>query len=113
VWIFQALAILMPYPWIAFVVAAGLAALAAASRRRVAGGAAAAWALYGLYEYGMKLRVLCTGECNIRVDLLLAYPLLLAISLWAVISGIAAMRKGTRSRSIENADTDPPRRIPR
>jgi len=33
----------------------------------------------------MKLRILCSGECNIRVDLLLIYPVLL------VISGIAAV----------------------
>jgi hypothetical protein len=39
------------------------------------------WALYGGYEYLMHFRVLCSGECNIRVDLLLIYPLLLAASL--------------------------------
>jgi len=33
----------------------------------------------------MRLRWLCTGECNIRVDLLLIYPVLL------VISGVAAL----------------------
>ena len=31
---------------------------------------------YCVYEYLMYARVLCSGECNIRVDLLLAYPAL-------------------------------------
>ena len=47
--------------------------------------AAAAWALYALYESLMKARVLCTGECNIRVDLLLIIPALYLVSLVAVV----------------------------
>jgi len=43
------------------------------------------WTIYALYEYGMKLRILCSGECNIRIDLLLIYPLLLVMSLIALI----------------------------
>lgn len=35
--------------------------------------------------YGMKLRILCGGECNIRIDLLLIYPLLLIMSFIAII----------------------------
>lgn len=35
------------------------------------------WGLYAAYETGMHQRWLCTGECNIRVDLLLIYPILL------------------------------------
>ena len=38
------------------------------------------WVLYALYETGMHQRWLCTGECNIRVDLLLIYPILLLAS---------------------------------
>lgn len=29
------------------------------------------WLAYGVWEYGMSQRVLCTGECNIRIDLIL------------------------------------------
>jgi len=43
------------------------------------------WLVYTLYEFGMYLRILCSGECNIRVDLLLIYPLLLLMSLMALI----------------------------
>lgn len=41
---------------------------------------AALWFIYSGYEGLMYARVLCTGECNIRVDLLLIYPLLLTFS---------------------------------
>jgi hypothetical protein len=43
------------------------------------------WTLYTPYEYGMYLRILCTGECNIRIDLFLIYPLLILSSLLAII----------------------------
>ena len=48
------------------------------------------WSLYSLYEALMYLRILCTGECNIRIDLLLIYPLLLALS---VIGSVQYYRK--------------------
>ena len=44
------------------------------------------WGAYAIYEYAMKLRILCSGECNIRVDLLLIYPLLLIASVFAITS---------------------------
>ena len=43
------------------------------------------------YEYAMKLRILCSGECNIRVDLLLLYPALLVLSLAAVVVFVKAV----------------------
>jgi hypothetical protein len=48
--------------------------------------AAIVWALYALYESLMSARILCTGECNIRVDLLVLYPLLVIISVAAIVS---------------------------
>jgi len=48
------------------------------------------WLIYGGYEYLMHTRVLCSGECNIRVDLLVIYPFLLLVSLaaaWKVVRG--------------------------
>ncbi len=61
----------------------GLAFLGLWLARRVPGSwlAALGWMLYAPYEYLMHLRVLCSGECNIRVDLLLLWPLLLFTSL--------------------------------
>ena len=46
--------------------------------------AAGSWFCYLPYEWGMKLRILCSGECNIRVDLLLIHPLVLLVSLAAI-----------------------------
>jgi ABC-type transport system involved in cytochrome c biogenesis permease subunit len=55
--------------------------------------AAVAWLAYSAYETGMRLRWLCSGECNIRLDLLAIYPLLLVLSLVALI---ALMRRRPR-----------------
>lgn len=53
-----------------------------------------AWAAYAVYEYLMYRRVLCSSECNIRVDLLLIYPLLLGGTLWYLTaSAIRAKRR--------------------
>ena len=56
------------------------------------------WLAYSGYEYPMYKRVLCPGECNIRVDLLLIYPALLGSTLWvAIAAGIRAiLRKRVR-----------------
>ena len=44
-----------------------------------------AWVLYAVYEYLIYLRVFCSGECNIRIDLLLIYPILVTFTLVAVL----------------------------
>jgi hypothetical protein len=49
-----------------------------------------AWAFYAVYEYLMYTRVLCTGECNIRVDLLLFYPVL---AVWSIAVVTKTVRK--------------------
>ena len=54
-------------------------------RRPLIAGVAALWLGYAVYESLMKARVLCSGECNIRVDLLLITPLLWILSIWAVV----------------------------
>ena len=56
------------------------------------------WILYSIYEYLMYIRVLCTGECNIRVDLLLIYPLLIALSLISIILYYRKKAKLTKGR---------------
>ena len=42
------------------------------------------WIFYGVYEELHLLRILCSGECNIRIDLLLIYPILIVLSIVAV-----------------------------
>jgi hypothetical protein len=66
---------------VAFVVGVAFAALWLTTRMRGALAAGIAWLLYAPYECLMYARVLCSGECNIRVDLLLLWPVLLGISL--------------------------------
>ena len=78
------LGIMIAYPWMAFAAAGVFVVLWLWRRAGSAAVAAALWFAYGVYETLMHLRVLCTGECNIRVDLLLFYPVLLAATLVAL-----------------------------
>jgi len=39
------------------------------------------WLIYSIYEFLIYARIFCSGECNIRVDLLIIYPSLLVVSL--------------------------------
>jgi hypothetical protein len=73
-------------PWLTAIPCAIFLALYAMSRRSVVLAAAIAWLVYLLYEYAMKRRILCSGECNIRVDLFLVYPALLVLSLVAAVA---------------------------
>lgn len=43
------------------------------------------WLLYFIYETLNLLRITCSGDCNIRVDLLLIYPILLIFSLISIV----------------------------
>jgi hypothetical protein len=79
------MSLFIEHPILAAALGAVCLVLYAASRRLSTAVAAAAWLAYAAYETAMRLRWLCTGECNIRVDLLLIYPVLL------VISGVAAL----------------------
>jgi hypothetical protein len=54
--------------------------------------AAAAWLAYPPYEFWIQSR--CTGECNIRVDLVLIAPFLLVVSILAAISIVRGRRRG-------------------
>jgi hypothetical protein len=76
------------HPWLALVAAAVLLSLWSWRRRHLAGFAAIAWAAYGGYEYLMFARVLCSGECNIRVDLLAIYPALLLLTVAAALRSV-------------------------
>lgn len=68
----------------------------AASRSRAALVMAALWAIYAVLEFGNKARITCSGECNIRVDLLVIAPGLLIGSAIAVIA--VARRLARRPR---------------
>jgi len=86
-------ALFIPRPWLALIPTALFAGLYRSSHRKLAGAAALIWLLYGVYEYAMYRRWLCTGECNIRVDLLLIYPVIVLVSVSAALVGISAIRR--------------------
>lgn len=77
-------------------VVAGITAITVAEGRSGLGALAGAWLVYAVYEVLMYTRVLCTGACNIRVDLLLLYPLLMVGTVWQF--GAVALRAWRRRR---------------
>ena len=77
---------LIEYPALAAAAGALFLVLYWMSRRPASALAAVAWLAYAGYETAMRLRWLCTGECNIRVDLLLIYPILLVVSCVAIVA---------------------------
>ena len=80
------LGIFINWPFLALILAVVFGVLYFRCRRPVVLVATLAWLAYFPYEQAMKLRILCSGECNIRVDLLLFYPILAVLTLWAIIA---------------------------
>jgi hypothetical protein len=78
------------YPAAAAVVGGLFLFFARRTPRRIGRGMGIAWLLYAAYETSMQQRWLCSGECNIRIDLFLIAPLLLLGSLVAVVRGLRA-----------------------
>ena len=95
----SAMAIFVEYPGLAALVGIVLVGLGRRRHRRVASAVGVVWLLYALYEFGMKRRWLCSGECDIRIDLLVIYPALL---IGLVAAGISLLRApaGTRPRTL-------------
>ena len=91
----SAMAIFIAYPLLAAIIGVVLLALGRAKRRRTAVAAGWLWLLYAAYETGMHQRWICSGECNIRIDLLAIYPGLLVGSLVALVS---LLRGPTKTR---------------
>ena len=78
---------------IAAVVAIGFVAAWLKWRGILVAVAAICWVLYAPYEFMIYKRIWCSGECDIRVDLLLFYPILAAMSIAAFISLLMRRRK--------------------
>ncbi len=79
---------LIHHPWLALLPALAAAGLWRWRRRKAAWIAALAWLVYAGYEAAMHARLLCSGECNIRIDLLFVFPALLVLSFWALIASL-------------------------
>ena len=82
--LFRIMAYMIEWPALAAVPFLVLFGLYLFSRKRFVLIVALFWAGYLPYELGMKYRLLCSGECNIRIDLLLIYPTLAFLSFTAV-----------------------------
>lgn len=46
------------------------------------------WVLYTIYETLNLMRITCSGECNIRIDLFVIYPSLSLLTLFTLIFSI-------------------------
>ncbi len=90
------MSLFIAWPWLALIPAVTFLSLYPSSRRKRVAAAGLFWGAYAVYEYGMQQRWLCSGECNIRVDLLLLYPALAVISVAAMATVIRARRAKTR-----------------
>jgi hypothetical protein len=90
--------VLIELPWLGLIPAALFLAAYRARRRPLVMVAGVAWLAYVPYEYAMLRRWLCSGECNIRVDLLLVYPALVLIS---AVAAVALRRSAARRRRQE------------
>ena len=73
-------------PWLALLPAILFAALWMISRHRLVLATSVLWLLYTGYEAAMKARILCSGECNIRIDLLIIGPVLIGLSTLALVA---------------------------
>lgn len=93
----RSMAVLIDMPWLALIPAVFFVLLFLASGSKLALATGVFWIVYSFYEYGMKYRFMCTGECNIRIDLLLLYPSLLAASLGGFVSFLISMRRRIRA----------------
>lgn len=91
--IMRGMGIFVEYPALACAVGVLLLSLGIRGGRRSAISAGLVWVLYALYETGMKYRWLCSGECDIRIDLIVIYPALLV----AAFIGVVSLLRGRRS----------------
>ncbi len=77
---FRTMSILIEYPLLAIFPSIAFVGLYRVTRRPFVLVLGLAWLLYGIYEYATQERILCSGECNIRIDLIVIYPVLAVAS---------------------------------
>ncbi len=84
--------IFIAYPFFALVPAIFFGVIYYKGKNNVVGVTALLWFLYSIYETLNFLRITCSGECNIRVDLLFISPILMVMtarSLFQTIRGVS------------------------
>jgi hypothetical protein len=92
--IFQFLgSIFIPHPYIALIPTIIFGLFYLKSKNKVILATTVLWLLYAVYEELHLLRVVCSGECNFRIDLLLIYLVLIVLSIIAFVLGIKNLAK--------------------
>ena len=92
-WVFRVMAIFIEYPLLAAAIGLLLVGLGRWTHRGLAMAAGVMWLMYSLYEFAIKQRWLCRGDCDIRADLLFIWPVLLLGSVAAVVSLLIKPRR--------------------
>lgn len=88
--IFSPLAVLIGYPYLALIPAIFLGIVYFKLKKNIVGITALLWIIYSVYETLNLLRITCSGECNIRVDLILIFPFLTILTLISLFQIIRA-----------------------
>lgn len=83
--LFKWMGVFAGYPWLVVIPITLFIFIGHAAKARFATVTAFLWLIYGMYEWMMYARILCSGDCNIRMDLLFIYPMLLLASLTTMI----------------------------
>ena len=92
-WVFRAMAVFIEHPLLAAVIGILLVTLGRVLHRGLTTTAGVMWLMYSLWEFGIKQRWLCRGDCDIRADLIFIYPLLLLGSVAAVVGLVIRPRQ--------------------
>ena len=92
-WLFRAMAVFIEHPQYAAVIGILLVTLGRVLHRGLATAAGVMWLMYSLWEFAIKQRWLCRGDCDIRADLIFIYPLLILGSVAAVVGLVIKPRQ--------------------
>jgi hypothetical protein len=92
-WVFRAMAVFIEHPLLAAVIGILLVTLGRVLHRRLTTAAGVMWVMYSLWEFAIKQRWACSGDCDIRADLIFIYPLLILGSVAAVVGLVIKPRQ--------------------
>ena len=92
-WVVSVVGIFIEYPLLAAAIGLLLVGLGRWTRRGLAIAVGVMWLMYSLYEFAVKQRWLCRGDCDIRADLLFIVPVLFVGSVAAVVTLLIKPRR--------------------
>jgi hypothetical protein len=79
-------AIMIEYPFLSLIPSFVLGVIYFNKRKKLIGITAILWFWYFIYETLNHLRITCSGECNIRIDLLLIAPMLFLLTVISLVT---------------------------